>query len=468
MRTNALYGWSLVGCLLATGTVGRLAAAASATAPAGPDVRRDAAVLAVEKVLPSVVNIRTETIIERRDPFESLLREFWGPYYRRPGLEKTYSLGSGVIIDEDGWVLTNFHVVNRASRVFVKLADGRELEAQVIADASSTDVALLRILSDKKEKFSAARFAADDDLLLAETVLALGNPFGLGVSVSRGILSSKSRRPPAENEPMEVEDWLQTDAAINPGSSGGPLINLHGEIVGINVAVYREGQGIGFAIPVKRVAKALSEIYAPENVSAGDRAPSLWFGARVKPGSTPLLVSVVQAQSPAWKAGLREGDVVLQINGRVPRSFIDFSTEVINTGQKRDLTLLVQRGGEPRTVSVRMVPEDSFFNTALVRKKIGASVQDITPQLAQAFGLREVTGVVVADVEAGSPAAQTGLRSDMILTAVDGQSVASQVALAKILNRKKKGDKCVLEVLVPRQRGPMLFYYREKTEIEVR
>jgi len=468
MKTRILLGWgTLTGLLSIAGPSGLEAA----TAPGGAgsdDVRRDAAVLAVEKVLPTVVNIRTETIIERRDPFEQMLREFWGPYYRRPGQEKTYSLGSGVMIDEDGWVLTNFHVVNRANRVLVKLADGREFEAQTMFGTSYTDVALLHIVSEKKEKFTAARFAADDDVRLAETVLALGNPFGLGVSVSRGIISSKSRRPPAENEPLEVEDWLQTDAAINPGSSGGPLINLHGEIVGISVAVYREGQGIGFAIPVKRVSEALSEIYTPETVPGDTRAPRLWFGANVRPGTTPLTVRAVQAESPAWKAGLRERDAILQVNGRTPRSFIDFNTEVINTGDKRDLTLRVQQGGAERTLSLRLLREDSFFNAALIRGKIGASVQDLTPKLAQAFGLRDISGVVVSDVESGSPAAKTGLIADMIITAINDQAISSQVVLAKTLHARKKGDKVTLEVLVPRQRGPMLVYYRERTELQVR
>ena len=468
MKTRILLGWgTLAGLIGMAGPFG-FEAVAAPSAIASDDVRQDAAVLAVEKVLPTVVNIRTETIVERRDPFEQMLREFWGPYYRRPGSEKTYSLGSGVMIDEDGWVLTNFHVVNRANRVLVKLADGREFEAQTIFGTSYTDVALLHIVSEKKEKFAAAHFAADDDVLLAETVLALGNPFGLGVSVSRGIISSKSRRPPAENEPLEVEDWLQTDAAINPGSSGGPLINLRGQIVGISVAVYREGQGIGFAIPVKRVSEALSEIYTPEAVSGETRAPRLWFGANVRPGTTPLAVRAVQAESPAWKAGLREGDAILQVNGRTPRSFIDFNTEVISTGDKHDLTLRVQQRGLERTLSLRLVREDSFFNTALIRLKTGASVQDLTPQLAQAFGLRDISGVVVSDVESGSPAAKTGLTADMIITAINDQAVSGQVVLAKALHARKKGDKATLEVLVPRQRGPMVVYYRERTEIQVR
>ena len=186
------------------------------------DVRRDAVVRAVEKVMPAVVNISTETVVEVRDPFEQMLREFWGPYYRQRSPDVEYSLGSGVIIDEEGYLLTNDHVVRRASRVKVKLADGREFEAQPLAGTERTDLALLRIKVPKGTRFTPAHFAPDDDLLLGETVIALGNPFGLGGSVSRGILSSKARRAPREGERLDIANWLQTDASINPGNSGGP------------------------------------------------------------------------------------------------------------------------------------------------------------------------------------------------------------------------------------------------------
>ena len=180
-------------------------------------------------------------------------------------------------------------------------------------------MALLQIRATKGEKFTAVKFAADDDLLLGETVLALGNPFGLGGSVSRGILSSKSRRPATENEPLDVLDWLQTDAAINPGNSGGPLINLRAELIGINVAVFREGQGIGFAIPVKRISEALSEIFTPETIR------SLWFGARFRSETNGFAALSVQHSSPAERGGLRVGDLVLRVDGKVARSLIDLN-----------------------------------------------------------------------------------------------------------------------------------------------
>ena len=277
------------------------------------DIRRDATVTTVEQVMPSVVNIATATIVEYEDFYQRLFREFYGPGGPAPRQERLNSIGSGVIIDEDGYVLTNLHVVRRASRTQVKLWDGREYEALPIVATPHSDVALLKIQAKPGEKFKAVKFASDDDLLLGETVLALGDPFGLGGSVTKGILSSKTRRPAAGGESLDINDWLQTDAAINPGNSGGPLINLRGELIGLNVAVYREGQGIGFAIPVKQVSEALARFFSPEVTHL------LWFGAQFQPaGSSPLLVTEVQPGGPAEKAGLRAGDRILEANGKAP------------------------------------------------------------------------------------------------------------------------------------------------------
>jgi serine protease Do len=442
-----------------------------AATPAPGDIRRDATVEAVQRVLPAVVNIRTETIVERQDPFERLLRDFWGPYYnnQRNRTETTYSLGSGVIIDEEGWVLTNFHVVSRATKVFVRLADGKEYEAERVVGTTYADVALLKISNPKREKFSPIKFATDDDLLLGETVIALGNPFGLGGSVSKGILSSKSRRPPTENEPLEVEDWLQTDAAINPGNSGGPLVNLRGELIGVSVAVYKEGQGIGFAIPVKRISAALADMYSPETLQ------SLWFGARVRPGVMPLTIISVQPDSPAGKAGLRVGDQIMEVNGRPPRRFIEFVRELVDAGPGRTVPLVVQRGTERKTASVRLVRESSFFNSELVRKKIGVTIEELTPEIATTLGLGDKRGVIINDVEKDSPAARAGLQKNMIITMVDGQvtwyekqPAPSYVLVAKALHAKKTGEKSQLEVIVPRRRGRFIEFQQATVAVAVR
>ncbi len=462
---SSWINWVLV---LASITAGAVSIRAAMPAPA-PDIRRDATVEAVQRILPAVVNIRTETIIERHDPFEQLFQGLWGPSFRRNGPETTYSLGSGVIIDEDGWVLTNFHVVSRATKVFVRLTDGRELEAERIVGTSFTDVALLKILNPKGEKFSTIKFAADDDLLLGETVIALGNPFGLGGSVSKGILSSKSRRPPLENEPLEVEDWLQTDAAINPGNSGGPLVNLRGDLIGVSVAVYREGQGIGFAIPGRRVTAALSEMYSPETLQ------SLWFGARVKPGVFPLTIASVQPESPAGRAGLRAGDQIVEVNGKIPKRFIEFVRELIEAGTNQPVSLALQRGGARPAAQVRLVRESSFFNSDLVRKKIGLAVEELTPQIAATLGLGDKRGVIITSVDAGSPAARAGLQKNMIITTVDGQvtwrdkqPAPSYVPVAKALYAKAKGEKSQFEVIIPQRVGRYIQFQPAKVEVAVR
>ena len=436
--------------------------AATVSTPMASDVRRDATVTAVEAVMPAVVNVATETVVEVNDPLENLFREFFDPYYRRRAPNTQHSLGSGVIIDEEGFVLTNYHVVSRASRITVKLMDGREFEAERLNFSSLTDVALLKIRTTNYVKFAAVKFAADDDLLLGETVLALGNPFGLGASVSKGILSSKSRRPAVENERLDVLDWLQTDAAINPGNSGGPLINLRGELIGINVAIYREGQGIGFAIPVKRISAAISEIYSPEGLA------SLWFGARVRPGTPPLQVMSVQVESPAGKAGLRAGDRIVQVNNKVPRGFMEFTDELLSLKDQRDVALTVERGTEQRKVTVRMVPEKQFFNAELIRKRLGLSLQELTPELAQSFGFARVEGLLVAGVDAGGAAEAAEIRRGMVINRIDGEPANSVLATAKRLYARAKGEKTQLEVIYPRRRGPFLELVQSTVELKLR
>jgi S1-C subfamily serine protease len=437
--------------------------ACGATLRAAPaDPRRDAAVEAVQRVMPAVVNLATEEVVPIRDPLENLFREFFDPYYRRRQPNTQYSLGSGVIIDEEGYVLTNFHVVGRARRVWVKLHDGREFEADKIAVSSATDVALIRIRAKNGEKFTAVRFAADDDLLLGETVLALGNPFGLGGSVSKGILSSKTRRPPSQDEPLDVPDWLQIDAAINPGNSGGPLVNLHGELIGLNVAVLNQGQGIGFAIPVKRVTEKLAEIYSPEGLDG------MWFGARVRPGSRPLQIVAVQSDSPAGQAGLRPGDLILQIDGRAPRSFIDFTSVLRAAKDQRDLAFVLQRGQDKRGAIVRQAPEKTFFNADLIRRKTGASVQPLTPELAKDLGLFRIEGLLIAGVDRGGPAAAAELSHSMVITSVDGQSADNLVTVAKKLHSRVKGEKVRLELIIPVRRGNFMHLRQAAVELTVR
>jgi S1-C subfamily serine protease len=426
------------------------------------DIRRDATVQAVEKVLPSVINISTVTLVEVRDPIEELFQDFFGPYYRRRPPEAQKSLGSGVIVDEAGYILTNSHVVRRATRITVTTVDGREFEAKAISRTDKSDVALLKVVARSPEKFQAIRFAADDDLLLGETVLALGNPFGLGVSVSRGILSSKTRRPAVEGEPMEMEDWLQTDAAINPGNSGGPLVNLRGELIGLNVAIFRQGQGIGFAIPVKRLSDAVSEIFTPEEIRG------LWLGTRFKMGTGGVVTVSVDPGSPAAKAGLRVGDMILRVNERPARTPIEVNREIVSVGEGGDVTLEVEHRGERRNVMLRLVPEKDVFNASLVRQKLGATVQELSAQAVAQLGLNSPEGLLIASVDKNGPAARANLSRGCVIRAINGTTPENVQGAAKMLYPHKAGETVELSVIVSRLRGSVVEVYPAKIEVTLR
>lgn len=422
-----------------------LPGAACLAASPEPDIRRDATVAAIEKVMPCVVNIATETVVEYHDWYDEILRRFYGSRNLPTQQQKSMSLGSGVIIDEEGYVLTNFHVVRRATRIQVKLWDGREYEAEPIVATTGSDVALLKIKARPGERFRAIKLAPDDDLLLGETVIALGNPFGLGGSVTKGILSSKNRRPSTGDEPLNVEDWLQTDAAINPGNSGGPLVNLRGELIGLNVAVYREqergerGVGVSFSIPVKQVSAAISRFFTPEVTAAA------WFGAQFKAGVESLLITTVQPGSPAARAGLAVGDQVLQVNSQRPTSLIACN-RLLSDSVAQPVALLVNRGGDRRTLRVRLQPF-----AQIVSQKLGIAISEITRQTADRLGVRVGAGLLVDQVEKGSPAERAEIKPGYILTALDNQATTDLRSIAEPLFGKQKGDSVHLTVIVPRR-----------------
>jgi len=434
-----------------------LLAAAAVTSAHGAtilqdDIRRDATVRVIEQVMPSVVNIHTETVVPVQDPFEAMFRG----YYGQQPTDTVTSLGSGVIIDENGFLLTNDHVVRRARRIGVKFNTGTNLyEATLIASDARRDVALLKLNSRPGEKFRPIRMAREDDLLLGETVIALGNPFGLGGSVSRGILSSKSRTLPTEGAPLDIPNWLQTDAPINAGNSGGPLINLRGELIGLNVAVAnlspdgRPIQGIGFAIPIRLVQEALGDILPSDVVK------SYWFGARVKVGSYPLVITSVQPGSPADRAGLQVNDTIMQVNGTVPRTIFEFG-DLLTAKPSADVNITLRRAGQTEDVKVRLVHENSVFNADLIRERLGLQLDPIRRGNTTLF--------VVKDVTRRSAGARAGLQPNMIIAAVDEQPPSDIKSFAKMLKDRRAGQRVQLSVLVPLRSG---FWRRATAELEL-
>lgn len=435
---------------------------ASLPAAASPNTRRDATVAAVEKVMPAVVNIATANVM-RSDPMDELRRQFFGPYHRsQPPGSSGYSMGSGVIIDEEGYLLTNNHVVSQSDEIWVKPATTTNTyRARVVAQDPKTDLALLQIQALPGERFTAVDFGQDDDLLLGETVLALGNPFGLGGSVSRGILSSKSRVPPTENEQLDIPNWLQTDAAVNPGNSGGPLVNLDGQLIGLNVAILRQAQGINFAIPIKRIVEALTDMITPESSTR-----RLWFGAQIRAGRPPFNITAVQPDSPAAKAGLQAGDVIQEINGEQPLGFISLNERLLK-GKQPEVKLVLNRQGQRRTATVRLAPLESYYNSALIRKQLGLSLQELSPKLAQTLGFRAGIGLAVAGVDRDLPGTES-LVPGAVVTMIDGRRVADIVEAARLIGSHAPGDKVRLDFLVRQQRGALVTLRQDAVELTVR
>lgn len=449
-RGHWLTHWPLFLCAAAFGTETQAQAIQAETRN---DVRRDATVEATEKAIPSVVNIATTRIVPYRDPYQDMFLQFYGRRAPIEQREDKLGIGSGVIIDEEGYILTNFHVLQLAEKVYVQINDGRVIEADPLVFTAHKDVALLKLRAKPGEKFPAIKLAKDDDLLLGETVLALGNPYGLGTSVSRGILSSKARRPVAENEPLSTQDWLQTDADINPGNSGGPLINIRGELIGINVAVYRQslGMGVGFTIPVKQVSAALAEFFAPEITDA------MWFGALVTGFKSPMTIASVKPGSPAEKAGLRLGQRILQVNGESPRGLVDFN-RLLTANQNHTATLRVQKDGALQTATVKLVSFDE-----LIRQKLGLELLNLTQQIAADFQINPGEGLYIGKVEANSPADKAQLQPGFLLRGIDDQPTGDLLHAADALSVKKSGDRVRLSVIVPQRLGNSFVRYRQGT-----
>jgi len=377
-------------------------------------------VAAVERAAPAVVNISTEQIVVRRgDPFFAFRDPFFDDFFReyferfsRPQRFKTHSLGSGVIIDPEGHVVTNEHVVRKASRIQLTLADGKTTyEGRLLSADAEHDLALIQVVNPKKP-LPAIRMGRSDDLMPGETVIALGNPFGLESTVTVGVVSATNRTI-VLNGREAYSGLIQTDAAINPGNSGGALVNINGELIGINVAIYAEAQGIGFAIPVDKVREVLRGLFNYRLVN------NTWLGLKLADARQPnggVLVSEVEPGSPAAKAGLAKGDIVVAVDGRPTPDTIAFFKAMLDKKVGDKVRLTARRAGRVArfTLTVAAVPKPS--GRELARRRLGLDLQEMTPELAESFGLRRPAGLVVVGVERGGPGDQAGLvRGDVVL-----------------------------------------------------
>ncbi|MCU0230574.1 MAG: trypsin-like peptidase domain-containing protein [Acidobacteria bacterium] len=392
-----------------------LAAAVGPAAAATPrELRRNEIVEAVEKVAPAVVNISTETRVENPfadfvDPFEW----FFGGGQRRPRQRIENSLGSGVVVSADGYVLTNDHVISQASKITVTLRDGRQIEADLVGSDRDSDLAVLKLKD--KGPFPFAKMGDSDDLMIGETAIAIGNPFGLENTVTVGVLSAVGRSLPGpDRQAVRYADFIQTDAAINPGNSGGALVNILGELIGINAQIVASGQNLGFAIPIARGRKVYDEL------KSFGRVRPLWTGmvlgaadeAELGGPNGGVVVWRVFGDSPAAAAGIQAADVILEVNGQKTASVPEFDTALARVGIGGTASVRLRRDGETLT--------RSFRPTAFTRE-LGVRVS----QLVLGFTVVEgKNGTVVVDqVRADSEAGQRGLAKGMAVLQVNGRPV---------------------------------------------
>jgi serine protease Do len=404
-----------------------LGISASAALASDPFLRQNTTVRVVKEVGPSVVNITTERIVASRNPFprggnpffDSFFRDFFEP--RLP--ETVQSLGSGVLIDAKGHILTNEHVVGRASRIRVSLADGTEFDATLVGADPNNDIAVLKVDTDKRLPWLEP--GRSNDLMVGESVIAIGNPFGLSNTVTTGVISALNRS--IRTEDFVYHGFLQTDASINPGNSGGPLVNAEGELIAINTAVYGGAQGIGFAIPIDTAKRVVDEL-----IEHGKLTPT-WLGLEfqdLNPGLAGAmalpqdlrgaLVNRVIEDSPARRAKLRRGDVVTKLDGRPiesARSFYEM-LEISVAGQ--DLQIEFWRDGRLRTVRVKLEELPLRQVTRVVAEKLGL---ELRPNKGR--------GYTVGSVREGSGAARIGIaRGDLVL-AINGTTLAGDDSLKR-------------------------------------
>ena len=405
------------------------------------DVRNTPVVRAVAKSLPWVVSIDTENLVKVNDGYETLYHEFFGRI-RRPRqkiVRNTEPLGSGVIVSESGLVLTNLHVVRRANKLEISLLDGTRFGAVVIGYDEPNDLALLKVVGDIPEgKLQAAVFGKPDDLFLGETVITIGNPFGLEHSVSQGVLSAINRN--YSDDDSSFGDILQTDAAINPGNSGGPLINLNGEVIGINQAIRRDASGIGFAIPVKRVEEFLSYWLLPSRFDNCHFGLTSTFEIQ-RGGHGGIVFKGLMADGPAIRAGLKDGDEIVQVNGVKVNRLLDFGHAVWRMKAGDEMSVVLATGKE---LSIRL---EEMSDEMIVFERLGVRVQSLTAELCEAMNLtKNSRGLVINEVQRETPYAnqqsewrKTLKRGDIIVQ-FDDKRVKTPKELADCLRDHAVGD----------------------------
>lgn len=414
-----------------------------------------------EKLAPSVVYITSEKDVtyQSYNPFGGMDDFFNWPFggqnKRAPETKKQTqkATGTGFIVRSDGYILTNNHVVADADRVTVKLADGREFKGKVFLDPN-TDLAVVKI---DATALPAVSFADSDDVKIGQWTVAIGNPFGLRNTVTVGVVSGLRRETDSGFD--GYPEAIQTDAPINPGNSGGPLVDLDGKVIGVNFMIYsttRQSAGIGFAIPSNTAKSVMSQLIDKGKVVRGylgiqlaDLTPAKTQVYGVKKGA---LVTSVESDSPADKAGLKESDIITKVDGKDTASALELRKAVQAIVPGTTVKLTVMRDKNEKTISVKLAeaPTDSKDAQASAADKLGVTVKALTADAAKQLGVRRTAGVVVESVEQGSVADRSGIQEKDVITKVNTTQVASVATFNEAVKKLKSGDTAILVI----QRGP--------------
>jgi serine protease Do len=416
---------------------------------------------------PSVVNISTVKVVKGGrqipspfgpdDPFREFFERFFGD--RAPRDFKQRSLGTGFIIDKEGFILTNNHVVEGTEEITVTLADKREFAAKIIGRDPKTDLALIRIESD--QVLPALPLGDSDKLEVGDWVMAIGNPYGLGHTVTAGIVSAKYRQIGAG----AYDNFIQTDASINPGNSGGPLLNTAGKAIGVNTAIFSQSGGsvgIGFAIPINMAKDLLPQLKKGKVVRG-------WLGVVIQNVTPELkdklklstergaLVADVVAGGPAEKAGIERGDVIVTFDEHDISESDDLPYVVASTPVGKTVTVQVIRKGQSQSIQVEigeLAEEEKPQVVSEARPNLGLTVREITPELARNFGLSETSGVVIVQVQASSPAQEAGLAPGDMILEIDQVEVKDLEQFNEMTQGYKAGDTILFLI---KRRGSTLF-----------
>ena len=425
-----------------------------------------------DTVSPAIVHIRVEKTVKtsgpvmgpfgmnpfgNNNPFKDHSEKFFGPN-GRPEFKQPGS-GSGFVIDKDGYVVTNNHVVEGADKIKVISKDEKEYDAEIIGRDPVTDIALLKV--ETKDSLPTVPLGSSDNLRVGEWVMAIGSPFGLEQTVTAGIVSAKGRVIGSG----PYDDYIQTDASINPGNSGGPLLNMKGEVIGINTMIIAGGQGIGFAIPIDMAENVIAQLKQNGSVTRG------WFGVSIQDlkgelaayygakGQTGVLVAAVTPGDPADKAGIQAQDIIMEVNGKKMTTSRDLTTLVAGLGVGDRAKVKILRGGDTKTLTVNIGKRPLTLAAAgdshqKSEGEYGFQVSELTPEMAEQYNLSNANGIVVVGVQTGGKADKAGVKAGDLILEVNHGSVESVSQFKQLLDQNKKSDG--IKLLVKRPNAGLL------------